>query len=205
MTFCWRPGSGDADTDTDTDTDTDSNTQPVYGYCRQCDGLCPGGEVCDYGWCRNACAVRSDCAPDEFCTSNVCRPPASSTEFMLENIGDDDLAIYCSRTEVHGGDDACAFASIEWKSDDDTILIAPGESTLLRINFTPSAAGEFRALIHIFSNAKNMNPLPIVMCGKGVEAVCDISIDGTCPDCMSCMAEDFEDYEHMTPDCAGSG
>ena len=189
---------------------TDGLCHNHKGFCRQCqdDGGCDVGLQCDHGWCRLPCTADADCETSQFCTGNFCRKAhTQGTEINFCNDGNKDLEVYLSQVTLHGADDACVFSRFEWSpAGQDTVTLAPDDCGLyLNIRFTPKDVGGFRAFFKIPSNSiKDRNPLYFFMCGQAVESVCSVSEDGTCPECTSCLMDDFEDLidNEPTPNCA---
>jgi hypothetical protein len=182
--------------------------QDKKGFCRECqdDGVCSGTTKCDHGWCHEVCASDEDCESNEFCTANFCRKPhMQGTDINFCNDGNKDLEVYLDQVTLHGGDDACVFSRFEWSPPEGTVTLAPDDCSLyLNVKFTPKDVGEFRGFIKIPSNSIKHNPLLIFMCGQAVESVCSVSDDETCPECTSCLQEDFQTMidNEPTPDCS---
>ena len=188
------------------------------GFCRQCanDGECPGGLECDHNWCHTPCSQTSDCGGEEnvFCTAGYCRKAHyEQSTFNFCNAGNRDLEVYISQTKLYGPAQACTFSRWEWVPEGlDTVTLAPDECNLyLNIKFTPPDVGVSRGFIEILSNSIEVNPqgsvvnpLPLLLCGDAVEAICQVAIDDQCPDCASCTAEDFTTMmaERSEPDCS---
>lgn len=182
---------------------------PLYkkGFCRQCDDDidCPEERPsCDHGWCHATCQDSAGCPTGKKCTQGRCRKPHFS-EFVLCNSGKQDLEIYIDKTELQGGEDACAFSRWEWNpADQATVVLSPGSCDLfLRVLYTPPDVGEFRGLVKVFSNAENIDPLPIVLCANAFEAHCEVKIDQNCPECASCLEKDVDRLMELgLPDCS---
>lgn len=179
------------------------------GFCRECesDAQCDVGLECDHGWCHKPCTDSAPCQSNEFCTGGFCRKPhVQGTEINFCNDGNKDLEVYLDQVVLHGNDDACVFSRFEWSPASGTVVLAPDDCGLyLNVKFTPEDVGGFRGFIKIPSNSIKNNPLLIFMCGQAVESVCNVSEDQTCPDCTSCLQEDFEALieNEPVPDCAG--
>jgi hypothetical protein len=175
------------------------------GFCRECldDGACDVGLQCDHGWCHKPCTADADCETSEFCTGSFCRRPhMQGTEINFCNDGNKDLEVYIDQVTMHGADDACVFSRFEWSpAGQATVTLPPDDCGLyLNIKFTPKDVGGFRGFFKIPSNSiKGRNPLYFFMCGQAVESVCSVSEDETCPECTSCLEEDFEDMIENEP------
>jgi hypothetical protein len=128
------------------------------------------------------------------------------TEVNFCNDGNKDLEVYLDQVTLHGADDACVFSRFEWApAGVDTVTLAPDDCGLyLNVKFTPKDVGAFRGFLKIPSNSTKHNPLFLFMCGQAVESVCNVSSDGTCPECTSCLEEDFETLieNEPIPDCS---
>jgi hypothetical protein len=162
------------------------------GYCRKCqtDGNCASGEKCDHGQCHKACLADGDCPSNTFCTAGFCRRPhTSGTEINFCNTGSGDLEIRVKETKLLGKADACAFKRIEWAlvggNVGEVVTLKQDSCDLtMRALFTPPEAGDYYAMVEVYSNASNFSVLPIVLHGQAVEAACDVNLDVTCtPEC----------------------
>jgi hypothetical protein len=187
---------------------TEAHFKDKKGFCRECedDGACDMGLKCDHGWCHMLCTADVDCDATEFCTGSFCRKPHKGIEFSFSNRGNKDLDVYLDQVTLHGNDEACVFSRFEWAPAGGTATLAPGDFSLyLNVKFTPKDVGEFRGFIKIPNNSIDFSPMLIFMCGQAVESVCSVSADDTCPECASCLQEDFTAIleSEPTPDCTG--
>ena len=163
-----------------------NNGNLIYGYCRECDpdnSSC-GSLACDYGWCHQECSSSTECDTGEFCTDSRCRK-SHIIDVSVCNRGGGNLEVYTDRTKVYGNSDACAFAQpLDWEKTG-TVVLSKGKCIYLRINFTPTVDGAlYRAYVPIYSNDTTLNPLPLLLCGRGAEASCseENKINGSCLD-----------------------
>lgn len=194
--YCWTP-------------DDVGDFSYARGFCRKCemDGNCDMGFGCDHRFCHKPCTTDTDCSDQAgtFCTGGFCREAhIDGTQFTISNSGNKDLEVYVDQTELFGNDDACVFNRLEWSpAGESTVTLAPDESLYLNVKFAPPETGSFRGFLEIHSNATNIDPLLILMCGQAVEAPCQESIDGPCPACTSCTPDDFEQMleSHPQPNC----
>lgn len=196
--YCWEP-------------DPVGDFSYTRGFCRTCetDANCDMGLSCDHRFCHKPCTTDADCTDQTgtYCTGGFCREAhIDGTQFTISNEGDKDLEVYVDQTELFGNDDACVFHRLEWSPEGQgTVTLAPDDSLYLNVKFTPPETGSFRGFFEIHSNASNIEPLQIFMCGQAVEAPCQESIDGPCPSCTSCTFDDFEQLRENKPkpSCGG--
>ncbi len=179
------------------------------GRCRACqsEANCPAGKKCDVGWCHKPCAASAECARGELCTQGFCRKPyRQSAQFTFCNVGDQTLEVATGETRLYGGQDACVFSRFLWEPGTAPVVSLPPKdcSLFLNIQFTPPAVGVFRGFLHIPSNSRANNPLPLLLCANAIEADCADEMDRSCPACASCTYDNFEELirEAPVPDCS---
>jgi len=194
--FCWDSGE----------------THHTRGFCRECetDGECPPGLLCDHNWCHTPCTQTDpDCNAHDgwYCTAGFCRKPHhEQMTVSFCNAGNKDLEVYLDQTRLYGPTEACVFSRWEWMpAGQDTVVLAPDECGLyLNVKFTPLDVGMHRGFMEVHSNSIEYNPLLVLLCGEAVNAICQAAVDGDCPDCGSCIDEDFTQMlsQHSEPDCS---
>lgn len=96
------------------------------------------------------------------------KTPPASLSLLLTNgsVGDQDLVL--GQVTIFG-DPRCAFAHDPQK-DLDRTTIPPGETAILRLRYKPTDGGEDHALLRVRSNAANLDPLDVLICGRAMWA-----------------------------------